>query len=663
MTGFIKQWLRALVLVYALGWLLVAWLMPSLAAHASVDGVQETPSLWLTPLAQGLPTDNDEFESLLLNTDVEMQVSGVVNRVTVTQQFRNTSDVWVHGRYQFPLPENAAVDRMQLRIGERLIEGEIQEKRQAEASFEQAKAEGKSASLVRQHKPNVFQTKVAHIAPGETVSVRIEYQQTTAFINGQFELRFPTVVAPRYHPSMLLAPSTRGDSTPSLGWNLSMDFAPGFELASLTSRYHDIEKQAKPNGGWTIQLAEQAVADKDFVLNWSPRLGEMPQAQLLRQRHEGKEYGLLMLFPASPELADRQRLAREVVFVLDVSGSMSGSSIEQAKAALIYGLNQLSAQDSFNVIAFSSGVQLFRQSSVEASAFELNAARRFVSGLQADGGTNMHLAFDAAMHLKSDGESLKQLVFLTDGAIGFEDSLLMKIRTQLGQSRLFTVGIGSAPNGYFMSRAAWVGRGSYRYIGAIDQVEAQMRALFDQLAYPALRDLRISWGNGQPVQSWPNPLPDLYFGMPLVTSFVIPPGVQQMLIEGTSMFGRWQQWVDVDAISLSQGQGINKLWAKDQIDSLALDWSLDQQARDNKTLELALAHGLVSSQTSLVAVDKTPRNIEEAWEQKIKPHMPAGWNMQTMPQTGLGSDLQLMLGLALVLLSGLWLRAGRRRFL
>ncbi|WP_095499217.1 marine proteobacterial sortase target protein [Paraferrimonas haliotis] len=669
MTSFYKKLASLAVLVYLLGLIMAGWIPSAFASPSSSSDVKT--GLWLSGYQQGSAVAS--AQALTLTTDVNMTVSGMINRVKVTQRFKNDSDEWVHGNYLFPLPENSAVDSMTLQIGQRRIVGEIQEKQQAKANFERAKAQGKSASLVSQHRANVFETQVAHIAPGEVVSITIEYQELARFDSGHFELRLPTVVAPRYQNpvgplngselrmSDIAKPSSRHPvSKPKLPINLTIDLSPGFELASLTSLYHRIDTKMGSDGRYHIGLAEQVWANKDFVLQWQPKLGALPQASVLKQTTANGDFGLMMLLPSDDKHASHERLDREMVFIIDVSGSMQGSSMVQAKQALNYGLTRLQPQDSFTIIAFSTGVKLFSDRALPATANNLWRARTFVNNLQAGGGTNMHLALDAAMHMSAQPNKLRQLMFLTDGSVSYEDKLLKKIEQGLGSSRLFTVGIGSAPNGYFMSKAAQLGRGSYSYIGDINEVNERMRELFDKLANPALRDIRLQWADGTPMDYWPNPLPDLYQGQPLLVSFKFHGKTPQLQIDGKRANKRWQTLITLDH-SQQSNAGLDKLWAAQQIRSIELRDDFSATEKQSSIVKLALDYQLVSRYTSLIAVDKTPRNVAQALEQQIALNMPEGWDMGRMPQTGTASQLLMTLGSLLLLMSLLGLWSQRRR--
>ena len=623
----------------------------------------------------------------LLKTEVEMDVSGMLARVQVVQRFRNPGKEWLEGVYQFPLPTGSAVERLRMRVGERVIEGVIREKRQAEKVYREAKASGKKASLVSQQRPNMFTTSVANIAPGEEVEVEIGFQQTVDYRDGRFELRFPLVIGPRYIPGRtLVSENTR--FTPAHGWARDTDQVPdanqitppvadpadgplnpvslqvsldaGLPLKAVRSHYHPMIESREAPGRVSLRLAEGPVpADRDFLLSWQPETGMEPRAALFRERWQAEDYALLMLLPPEQE-REAQKLSREIIFVVDNSGSMHGDSIRQAKAALKLALERLSPGDRFNLIRFNDSSHALFEQARGATPGNRRKALGMVARLQAEGGTEMLPALKMAL-TQDGGERLRQVIFLTDGSVGNEAALFELIRQRLGESRLFTIGIGSAPNSHFMQRAADFGRGSFTYIGDLAEVEARMNTLFDKLAYPAMRNLRLSRSDGSPVEVLPARLPDLYLGEPLLLALRAPQLEGELVIEGDRDGTPWRH-----RVVLAQGgahQDLHRLWARRQIRHLM---GRDQREvspgeRRQAVTEVALRHQLVSAYTSLVAVEQKPaRPASSPLKGGMMPlNLPQGWDgshvFGKLPQTATPAPLLLGLGL-LMLWGGLWLR-------
>ncbi|MBB1381122.1 marine proteobacterial sortase target protein [Shewanella sp. SR41-2] len=675
-------------------------------AFASPSGYQEDD---ITQGTLEYFQQNQVIQAFALDTQVSMDVSGLLNRVTVKQVFINDSDQWVNGRYLFPLPETAAVDSMQLRIGDKVIAGQIQPKKQALQTFETAKKQGKQASLLQQQRRNLFTSDVANLGPHEQLVVEISYQQKVEYRDGLFSLRFPLAITPRYNPQAehisdqlpLAMPSSANTATtvkhvrPALDVKMQVNIDAGFELTSLDSLYHPI-KQSNVGNHYSVNFAGKQIADRDFVLQWQANVGAVPQAATFYQTgkthvtdnsDESSEtaqrqpnpvdnnlYSLVMLMPPSVEVSEQHLIARELILVIDTSGSMSGQSITQAKQALQFALAGLRDIDSFNIIEFNSDVTMLSATPLSANSRNIGKANRFIQSLDADGGTEMRSALQTALvdsvqqdsdQTDAHSEMLRQVIFMTDGAVGNEHELYQLINDQLGDSRLFTVGIGSAPNSDFMRRAATMGRGTFTYIGKESEVQQKIEQLLNKIEQPVLTNIGLYYLDGSVPDYWPTTISDLYQNEPLWVSIKSASHQQQPIIVSGNINGQyWQQQLDFEENQAAKG--IDLLWANAQITSLELYKDNASRDRVNKQVEaLGLLYHLVTSQTSLVAVDVTPVNplIDNPIDVQLQPHMPHGLNAaqssQVLPQTGTASRLWLLIGFSLLglgLLHYLWLR-------
>lgn len=593
----------------------------------------------------------------LLATDVKIDVSGPIARARVTQRFINPGDGWVEGKYIFPLPEDSAVDTLKMVIGDRVIEGKIKEKEEARQIYEEAKADGKKASLVEQQRPNVFINSVANIGPGETIVVQIEYQQTARRDGNTFSLRFPMVVAPRYTPKEAnpqfvefepgsdgwgdVLPPERGDTLeqppvlhPEMGnvnpVSLKVSLDAGFPLGDVASPHHEVTIERDGKRAATIALADDLVpANKDFELTWKPAAAKAPTAALFREQVGKEDYLLVMLTPPSGDVQPEAK-PREAIFVIDNSGSMSGPSMDQAKESLLWALDRLTPGDTFNVIRFDDTLTVLFPDAVPAHGENLAVAKKFVKGLEANGGTEMLPALRAALTDQQSGneDRVRQVVFLTDGAITNERELFNEITTNLGRSRLFTVGIGSAPNSYFMTRASEAGRGTFTHIGNEQQVVERMSELFEKLGNPVMTNITATWPDGRTTESWPNPVPDLYKGEPVVLSARMPEAKGTLVLKGEVAGEPWEV-----RMSLDKGEprpGIGKLWARRKIEQLEADARIegDWESNDKAITAVALEHHLVSRLTSLVAVDVTPTRPDgqKLTSKDMPVNLPEGWD-------------------------------------
>ena len=611
----IRSWLWVLALLLVLQ----AW--PIEAREVTPGQAQAGSLLWR--MEQGYTT------ATTLDTEVDMQISGLVARVSVRQEFRNEGSTWTEGIYVFPLPDKAAVDRMRLHIGDRFIEGEIREKEQAKKEYEQAKAAGKKASLVQQQRANLFTTHVANVAPGESVVVEIEYLEDLRYENGRFSIRFPMTLTPRYIPGTPLADrqgngwSADTDRVPDASLvtppqvtasrnhrvSLSAEINAGMPLEIIASRYHPVTI-SEQDGIYAVTFSDpQTPMDHDFEMTWRPVPSAKPRAMAFTETIDGEPYHLLMVMPPDQDQAPPLQMPRETIFIVDTSGSMHGVSMSQAKRAVHLAIQALRPGDLFNVIEFDSYTSAVYPHSVAANSGNVANALRFVQQLQAEGGTEMRPALRLALGSPAQETHLRQIVFITDGSVGYEDEMFSMIEQQLGSARLFTVGIGSAPNSWFMRKAAEAGRGSYTFISALHEVQEKMDALFRKLESPQVTDIEVQWPSGVVVESYPSTVPDLYLGEPVSvrarSSGSFRPG-DALRITGNSVTGAWSTELSLDAPAKSEG--VAALWARARIGELM---DVERRGGDPDStraaiLETALTHHLVSKYTSLVAVDKTP---------------------------------------------------------
>jgi len=633
--------------------------------------------------------DGATAQAPLVFTDVHMDVSGVTARVRVAQRFVNPTAEWREGVYVFPLPEKAAVDHLAMRIGERMIEGQVKERTEARRTYEAAKSDGRKASLVEQERPNLFTTSVAHIGPSEEIEVAIEYQQTLAYDAGTFSLRFPLAITPRYIPAgsvdvpgdVTAAGEGAGSGTalptpavpdadritppvvvPGSGAvnpvAIEIDLDAGVPLARLASTYHGVHIEERGGHRYRVTLSDGVVpAARDFELAWTPDVGAAPGAALLTEQRDGRKYALLMVLPPAAETAPAPRVPREITYIVDTSGSMEGVSIEQAKEAMQMALDRLAPGDRFNVIEFNSVTRALYTAPMPVDDGTLGAARRFVRGLRAQGGTEMLPALTAALSAPRQDGAIRQIVFMTDGAVGNENEILKLIEARLGDRKLFTVGIGPAPNTWFMRKAAEAGRGTFTFIGDVREVKDKMAALIRKIETPVLTDIDAAWPAG--IGTHPAKLPDLYAGEPIVVTFELPatPTGHLLTLAGVRAGKAWSAALPLDGGADATGVGV--LWARDRIESL-MDARrngapADEVRRD--VVALALAHHLVSAYTSLVAVDVTPSAPPGtiATKSALPTNLPEGLDHGAifggLPQTATPAPLLFVAGLAALLLA------------
>ena len=639
------------------GLTLVIIFILSISVPLRAEYSPKQPSINLDDVESGqllMRSGNKLSSAILLSTDIKIAVAGSTSRTIVSQRFINTSETWAEGVYVFPIGENAAVDTLKLRIGEKFIEGIIKEKFEAKVIYEEAKAEGKKASLIEQQKPNLFTNNIANIGPGEVVVVQIEFQSKLISKDGTWELRVPLVSAPRYDISVIeekIEFGSSGFSNKSINadYNENIDvkildekelFNPveifidlntGFDLNSVKSAFHKVNIDKLSNGHHKISLPGPISSDRDFVLRWTAK-DKDTQTSLFKETQGNQDHLLLTL---NPPLTNKNKYSpnREIIFIQDISGSMGGEPLRQSKIGLEMAIKRLKPSDKFNIVLFNDRYSSYAENPVLATAKERDKAIRYVRRLNSYGGTEMYPALKYALkNFKSEKSVLKQLIFLTDGAVTQESKLFSLINRELKTARLFTIGIGSAPNSFFMSRAAELGRGSHIYIGDMDEISNRMTDLFGKIENPVITDLELILPKGFVAEVYPNPLPDLYAGDPL--SIAIRGKNASGIAKVIGKIGN-QKWVA--RVTLDQGSdqiGIAKLWAREKISNLernriSLSPNASQKVDiDSELLQTALNYGLVSRLTSMVAVDITPSrpqgiNFDTS---KLKVAIPNGWD-------------------------------------
>ncbi len=633
--------------------------------------------------------------ALLLETDVDIEVHGLLARSEVRQRFFNDTADWAQGRYVFPLPDGAAVDRLNIRIGSRLIEGEIQERQQAAKTYRAARDSGRRAGLVEQERPNLFSTTVANIPPGEEVEIRIGFDQPVDFSSNRFSLRFPSGLAPRFIPGTPLAdgpesgdgwspdtdrvpdasritpPVQHPDAPPLNPLRLAVNIDPGLALSGVESSHHDVRVE-QSGRTWQVELADGLTeSDRDFELVWHPAHVDQARTAVFTEQVEGREYALVMMVPPAEFRAEDT--PREVILIIDTSGSMRGDPMHQARQSLLYSLDSLGPGDSFNVIEFNHITRSLFDQPVPADDRRLAEARRFVDNLRAGGGTVMGPSLEKAMTGDPAPGHLRQIVFITDGIIGNEAEVLGQIRQDIGQARLFNVGIGHGVNSDFLRRGARHGRGSYTLIAETDQIEARMAELVSRLENPVIHDLELAWPG--PAETYPSPLPDLYTGETVSAVARLDQAGGRLEVRGASNGRPWSRMVSLE--QAEPARGVAAHWARQKIESIS-DQNLDradEQYRRREITETALKYGLLSAHTSLVAVDRTPaRSQTDALKAHSVPqNLPRGRELEgffgqpatrqantaAMPATDTPAAERIGRGLAALALISLLLLGGR----
>jgi len=617
----------------------------------------------------------------LLHTDATIDVRGLVASATVTQQYSNNSTTPIEAIYIFPLPHDAAVYDMELRIANRVIRSEIHEKEEAKRVYQAAKSEGKRAAIVEEERPNIFTTSVANIMPGDHIDVRLRYVEPLRWESGKVRLVFPMVVGPRYIPGNVavghsgtgwsldtdavpdashITPIVRNPESRS-GHDISVvvDLDPGFEVASIKGVSHDVTTHRLPDGRQRIELASSVtIPNKDFVLEVQQAQSTQPRATLFLSpgNDSGETHFLLAAYP--PAVQPAQRMPVEMLYMIDVSGSMEGTSIQQARGALLQALDRLTSNDRFGILAFSSGYDEFSPEPLPATPNNLAAAREYVQTLRAGGGTEMLPALVHLMRKPQAAGYLRHIILMTDGDLGNEEQIFAALRSDLGSARLYTVAVGSAPNLFLATKMAQFGRGTFTHIADINEIRKQMTRLFDSIDSPVLTNVNLSFEGVEVADIYPDHLPDLFLRQPLLIYGRISQG-RAGKVHLTAQAGNEPYAITIpfDASQATFHPGITTLWARQQVETLMDRW---RQSDENQRAEIrtsiiahAIRYRLVTHFTALVAVEEVIVNPGgQSNTASVPTELPAGWQMEKVfgtPATGSTDEFFETLGLTLLL--------------
>ena len=572
-----------------------------------------------------LPGEKQQVPIPLKHTSVVGNIDGYIASVDVTQQFHNPYDSKIEAVYVFPLPQNAAVNEFVMTVGERKIRGIIREREKAEQIYAQARSQGHVASLMTQQRPNIFTQKVANIESGKQIEISIRYFNTLRYDDGEYEFVFPMVVGPRFNPAassegigavergsygssgqsaevQYLAPHERSGHDVSVHLNINA----GTQIEEIRSVNHAIEQQKASSTVRHVKLAaNDTIPNKDFVLRYRVAGDEIKTAMMTHQDEHG-QYFTLMIYPPA-ELTSVQRSPMEMVFVLDCSGSMNGKPIEQAKAAIEYSLQQLTSRDSFQIIQFSNNSSQLGSEPLIATTANIEKGIRYLRSLSGSGGTQMIEGIKAAFDFPHDEGRYRLVSFMTDGFIGNEQQILQTLSQKLGASRIFSFGVGSSPNRYLMDRMAILGHGAVTYLSQNDDAVEIMERFQQRISHPAMTDLTIDFGDMEVTDVYPQRIPDLIVGRPIILTGRFHGQPHTVTVGGRVDMMPQSFTVNVASEEAeTQHAGIAAVWARMKIADLMMAAARQPgQAADirQQVTETALNHNLMSSFTAFVAVD------------------------------------------------------------
>jgi Ca-activated chloride channel homolog len=601
---------------------------------------------WTTPVDG--PAD-EIIAFPLRHTDVHARVAGMMATYTIEQTFENPFDTPIEAVYVFPLGDEAAVSGYRIKIGARTITGEIQEREQARATYEHARAEGHTAALVEQDKANVFAQRIANIAPHETIVVQLDYTELLGYHDGQYEMVVPLVVGPRYLPGGTrekhpVAARRAGDASRSGATTIpyvdatragntvsfTADIDAGVPLTAVASPSHQLAQQVvAPTRTRVTLAAADEVPNRDLVLRYGVA-GERTTVGVLAHRTGDDGFFVLEVQPKATFRAG-DITPREVIILIDTSGSMDGAPLAQAQALAGRIVDSLGPRDSIDVLGFAGAVSAMSPAPVPADDVGIRGAHAFIRGLSSGGGTEMQAGVLEALRKDPGADRIRELFLLTDGFIGNDDEIVGAAKGALGSSRIFPVGIGSAPNRSLLDRLAAVGRGFPSYLNLTEQADDVARPLVARSSHPYLTDVAIDWGALDVEDLTPAAIPDVFAGQPLVIAGRYhKPGTGTVTVTATTAGQRVSIPVTITLPAKNDLEPVASLWARRRIDELT-SAKLDGKDVDGEITKLGLAFHLVTELTSFVAVDRTrvvsPGGVARVVEQPAA--IPAGVNLDT----------------------------------
>ena len=579
--------------------------------------------------------DDKKLDLPLEHTLVQAELSGAVARVTVTQTYQNPFQEPIEAIYVFPLPENSAVDDMKIRIGERLIEAEIKKREEARRVYEEAKREGYTAALLEQERPNLFTQSVANIEPGKKIDVVIRYVQDLSQDGGMTEFVFPMVVGPRYIPgnptdgaagtgwardtdqvadASRITPPIMGGGRRS-GHDIDVEVIVGRStpVIDLEVPTHDVEV-SEVDGDFLVKLADHdTVPNRDFVMRYKVD-GEAPQVSVLTHRERQGGFFTVIVQPPHMNL-DEVVGDREIVFVVDISGSMWGVPISMCKQAMQEAIRNLRPTDVFNVMTFSGHTAKAFPESRPANQTNVRLAMDFVMNAQAGGGTNLADAVDAALSPNvADGRN-RYVFFLTDGYVGNEAEIHAKARAFTDaqeaagrRSKVFALGVGSSTNRHLLDGLADAGKGLAVYATNREDPTRAVNKFYHYIDHAVLTDIAIDWGGLAVADIYPAELPDLFASRPLVLHGRFKaPGKATIEVQGKQ--GDNVVRLNAEVVfpeTETKNAVLETLWARARIDQLQQKlWYGQDQAVIDEITALGIDFRIVTQWTSFVAVDRS----------------------------------------------------------
>ena len=587
------------------------------ASAESIDDKTLSPYFFIEnsgPAAEQFP---------LKSTNVEVSINGVIADVVITQQYQNNGTHPINGQYIFPASTRAAVHAMKMRIGEEIIEAKIQERKTAEKKFTAARLSGKSASLLKQNRPNVFSMRVANIMPQDTIEIDLRYTELLVPDNGTYEFVYPAVVGPRYsnQPESGAPESDRWVKNPYLKqgtpnpamFNIVCNLSTGIDLAEVSCKTHEtnIFWENKSMARLLLDETKTVGGDRDYIVNY--RLtGKQIDSGLLLYEDKDENFFLLTVQPPGRIRPD-DIPPREYIFVVDISGSMKGFPLNTSKKLLKNLISGLTPSDRFNVVLFSGGSSVMSPASVPATTANIYNAIRHIENQRGGGGTELRAALDKSFNIAKDESFSRSVIIVADGYISAERDVFSLIENNLNHANLFSFGIGSSVNRYLIEGMAKAGLGEPFIVTSPEEADAIAEQFRQYISCPILTNINVAFDGFDTYDVEPASIPDLFAQRPVLIFGKWrghPEG--SITLTGTGGRERVVKTFDVSKTAASdKNSALKYLWARTRISRLS-DFNVNPNTPDarGEITSLGLTYNLLTDYTSFLAVHDVIRNPE-----------------------------------------------------
>lgn len=650
-------------------------LVSSPVSYGDTDETAADKTLSPYFLVEGDDSTFDQFP--LKETSVDVNINGTIADITVNQTYSNNGPVPINARYIFPASTRVSVHGMKMRIGDNLVTAKIQEREEAKKEFEQAKSEGKSASLLEEQRPNVFSMDIANIMPGDIVRIELHYTELITSDNGTSQFVFPTVVGPRYSnksaanasdtDKWVNTPYIKDGKTPPGKYDIRVRLSTGVPVTEIKSSSHKINVSKESESLAFVELADanEYAGNRDFILDYK-MTGQDVQCGLMLYEGELEDFFMLTIQP--PERIRQESVPpREYIFVLDVSGSMDGYPLDTAKSLIRNLVGNLKTADKFNLILFAGASSLMAPSSVPATANNIKRAIALIDEQEGRGGTELVPALETAVALPAANNISRSIIVITDGYVDSEKEIFHLIRKNLDNTNFFSFGIGTSVNRYLIEGMAKAGQGEPFILtdkSEADQVAGRFR---EYVQSPVLTDINVEFKDFDVYEVEPSVIPDMFAQRPIVIfgKWRGKPEGTIVLTGGTGN-GAYRQEIDIaDIVPSEANSAIRYLWARSRVERL-LDYGFsgnDDPDVKKEVTALGLEYSMLTPYTSFIAVIEKVRNTEGNSTDVDQP-LPLPLNVSNLAVGGSytqGAEPELLILAVCMLAAALWMYSKKRK--